>query len=234
MLYYDGSITYFGREHLPYALTAIIVLVVFTFLPILLLFLYPCKCFQTFLNRTHCRSQALHAFIEVFQGCFKDSTDGGRDCRYFAALYLLIRVLAYLSLGLLIIYSTVIFIVLLFVTVILLISTFRPYKRSSINIIEIVFLSQIMIVWVGSFRYSENIYFVQVIEHILLILMLLFDIVYLICVTLWLIKKRSIRLQAAVQRIQHFFTSFQSRKCSEDFLPPRVLADEKTCLLSVN
>ena len=234
VLYYDGSITYFGREHLLYTLTAIIVLVVFTFLPILLLFLYPCKCFQTFLNRTHCRSQALHAFIEVFQGCFKDGTDGGRDCRYFAALYLLIRVLAYLSLGLLIIYSTVIFIVLLFVTVILLISTFRPYKRSSINIIEIVFLSQIMIVSVGLFRYSKNIYFVQVIEHILLILMLLFDIVYLICVTLWLIKKRSIRLQAAVQRIQYFFTSSQSRKCSEVFLPPRVLADEKTCLLSVN
>ena len=66
VLYYDGGITYFGREHLPYALTAIIVLVVFTFLPILLLFLYPCKCFQTFLNQAHCRSQALHAFIEAY------------------------------------------------------------------------------------------------------------------------------------------------------------------------
>ena len=128
VLYYDGSITYFGREHLPYALTAIIVLVVFTFLPILLLFLYPCKCFQIFLNRAHCRSQTLHAFIEAFQGCFKDGTDGGRDCRYFAALYLLVRVLAYLSLGLLMM-STVIPLTLLFVTLIMLISTFRPYKR---------------------------------------------------------------------------------------------------------
>ena len=234
VLYYDGSITYFGREHLPYALTAIFVLVVFTFLPILLLLLYPCKCFQTFLNRAHCRSQALHAFIEAFQGCFNDGTDGGRDCRYFAALYLLIRVLAYLSLGLLIIYSTIIFIVLLFVTVILLISTFRPYKRSSINIIEIVFLSQIMIVSVGFFRYSENIYFVQVFEIIVGILMLLFDIAYPLCVTLWLIKNRSIRLQAAVKSIRQFFTNSQSRECSEDFLPPRVLADERSTLLSVN
>ena len=234
VLYYDGSITYFGREHLPYALTAIIVLVVFTFLPILLLFLYPCKCFQTFLNQAHCRSQALHAFIEAFQGCFKDGTDGGRDCRYFAALYLLIRVLAYLSLGLLMISSTAIFIVILFVTVILLISTFRPYKRSSINIIEIVFLSQIMIVSVGSYRYSENIYFVHVIVLIVVILMLLFDIAYPLCVTLWLIKKRSIRLQAAVKRIRQFFTNSQSRECSEDFLPPRVLADERSTLLSVN
>ena len=129
--------------------------------------------------------------------------------------------------------STVIFIVLLFVTVILLISTFRPYKSSSINIIEIVFLSQIMIVLVESFRCSDNRYFVQVIELIVLILMLLFDIAYPLCVTLWLIKKRSIRLQAAVKRIQQFFTNSQSRECSEDFLPPRVLADEKTGLLSV-
>ena len=45
VLYYDGTITYFGMEHLPYALTAIILLLVFIFLPILLLFLYPCKCF---------------------------------------------------------------------------------------------------------------------------------------------------------------------------------------------
>ena len=139
VLYYDGGITYFGREHLPYALTAIIVLVVFTFLPILLLFLYPCKCFQTFLNRAHCRSQALHAFIEAFQGCFKDGTDGGRDCRYFAALYLLIRVLAYLSLGLLMI-STVIPLTVLFVTLIMLISTFRPYKSSFNNVIDNIFI----------------------------------------------------------------------------------------------
>ena len=118
VLYYDGTITYFGMEHLPYALTAIIVLVVFTFLPILLLFLYPCKCFQTFLNRAHCRSQALHAFIEAFQGCFKDGTDGGRDCRYFAAFYLLIRVLAYLGIEMCIISYTVIFVVILFFTVI--------------------------------------------------------------------------------------------------------------------
>ena len=235
VLYYDGTITYFGMEHLPYALTAIIVLVVFTFLPILLLFLYPCKCFHTFLNRAHCRSQALHAFIEAFQGCFKDGTDGGRDCRYFAAFYLLIRVLAYLGVEMCIISYTVIFVVILFVTVILLISTFRPYKRSSINIIEIVFFSQIIIFCVEGFRYTENRYFVTVIECISLTFMLLFSTAYPLCVTLWLIKKRSIRLYTLVERIKNIFTNSRSRECCEDFLPPRVLAaDEKTGLLLVN
>ena len=231
VLYYDGSITYFGREHLPYALTAIIVLVVFTFLPILLLFLYPFKCFQTFLNRAHCRSQVLHAFIEAFQGCFKDGTDGGRDCRYFAALYLLIRVLAYLSLGLLMI-STVIPLTLLFVTLIMLISTFRPYKRSFNNVIDIYFHLQILIIIVGVSRISEHDDFVQIIDNIFIAIIVLFDTAYPLCFIVWIIKKISIRLQATVKRIRQFLTNSQSRECSEDFLPPRVLADERSTLLS--
>ena len=97
-LYYDGSVEYFGREHLPYAVLAISVLLVFTFLPILLLCLYPCRCFQRFLNSCHLRSQALHTFMDAFQGCYKDGTNGTRDCRYFAAVYLIARVAVYLSL----------------------------------------------------------------------------------------------------------------------------------------
>ena len=231
VLYYDGSITYFGMEHLPYALTAIIVLVVFTFLPILLLFLYPCKCFQTFLNQAHCRSQALHAFIEAFQGCFKDGTDGGRDCRYFAALYLLIRVLAYLSLGLLMI-STVIPLTVLFVTLIMLISTFRPYKSSFNNVIDIFFNLQILIIIVGVSLIYEYDVFVKIIDNIFIAIIVLFDTLYPLCFIVWIIKKRSIRLQAAVKRIRQFLTNSQSRECFEDFLPPRVLADERSTLLS--
>ena len=233
VLYYDGTITYFGMEHLPYALTAIIVLLVFTFLPILLLFLYPCKCFQTFLNRAHCRSQALHAFIEAFQGCFKDGTDGGRDCRYFAALYLLIRVLAYLSVGTFMIYPTFTFITVFLIAVIMLISALRPYKNYFNNIIDIFFLLQIIIIIVEASQISEQDYFFHRFGNILFAIIALFDTSYPLCFILWLIKKRSIKLQTSLEMIQQFFTNSRSRECSEDFLPPRVLADEKTGLLSV-
>ena len=87
VLYYDGTVEYFGLVHLPYALLALAVLFVFTFLPILLLCLYPCHCFQRFLNRYHLSSPALHTFMDTFQGGFKDGTNGTRDCRYFAALF---------------------------------------------------------------------------------------------------------------------------------------------------
>ena len=80
VLYYDESVDYFGTDHLPYAVLAMTVLLVFTVLPILLLCLYPCRCFQKFLNSCHLRSQALHIFMDAFQGCYKDGTSGTRDC----------------------------------------------------------------------------------------------------------------------------------------------------------
>ena len=33
--------------------------------------------------------------MDAFQGCYKDGTDGTRDCRYFAAVYPLFRIALY-------------------------------------------------------------------------------------------------------------------------------------------
>ena len=41
----------------------------------------------------HLRSLALHTFVDAFQGCYKNRTNGTRDCRYFAALQLVLRLL---------------------------------------------------------------------------------------------------------------------------------------------
>ena len=94
VLYYDGTIDYFGPEHLPYAILAIIISLVFAVLPMLLMLIYPCRCFQFLLNRCHVRGHVLHTFMDAFQGCYKDGTEPGtRDCRWFAGLYLLLRIL---------------------------------------------------------------------------------------------------------------------------------------------
>ena len=92
-LYYDSTIRYMNEEHLPYALVAIAVLLIFVFAPLLLLILYPMRCFQRCLSHCRVRWHALHIFVDAFQGCYKDGTDGTRDCRYFAAMYLLVRII---------------------------------------------------------------------------------------------------------------------------------------------
>ena len=96
-LFNQGDVPFLGSQHLPYACLALFFLLTFTLLPILLLFLYPCSCFQVCLNRTGCSCQVLHTFMDTFQGHYKNGTNGTRDLRFFSGLYLLLRVVVYAS-----------------------------------------------------------------------------------------------------------------------------------------
>ena len=89
----DPSYAYFGQGHLPYGILALILLTTFNIAPFLLLLFYPMKCFQTCLNHFQVSHIALHTFVDSFAGCYKDRTEPGtRDCRYFAALFLFLRI----------------------------------------------------------------------------------------------------------------------------------------------
>ena len=97
-LYYDASYEHFGKEHLPYGIMAIVAFTVVNFMPFLLLLLYPMRCFQKLLNYFRLSHLALHTFVDSFAGCYKDGTEKGtRDCRYFAALFFLIRIISYIA-----------------------------------------------------------------------------------------------------------------------------------------
>ena len=96
-LYYDATIDYFGSTHLPYAILAIVVLVVFVLLPVLILMLYPFRLFQKILNVLPVRWHVLHTFMDSFQGCYKDGTEQGtRDCRWFASVFFIVRYLVFI------------------------------------------------------------------------------------------------------------------------------------------
>ena len=99
-LYYDATIKFLGSQHRPYACLAIIVFIVGILLPLALLLLYPMQWFQRCLNRCHLNCQALYIFMQCFQGYYRDRTDGGRECRYFAAFYPAFRIVAFIFYGL--------------------------------------------------------------------------------------------------------------------------------------
>ena len=130
---YDPSLEWFGEKHLPFALPAIFILCIFAFLPALFLLLYPMKVFQKCLGCCGRRLLALHAFADVFQGCYKNGTNGTRDCRYFAGLYLVFRIILLPALyggSIFGFYGEMVSIVCL-VTASLLFLLFRPYKENS-------------------------------------------------------------------------------------------------------
>ena len=94
-LYYDATVEYMGPDHRPYAVLAILVVVVGVLFPLVLLLLYPMQWFQKCLNRCGLNSPDLQMFMQCFQGYYRDRTDGGRECRYFAAVYPAFRIAAY-------------------------------------------------------------------------------------------------------------------------------------------
>ena len=93
MVYYNATVSYFGVEHLPFALFAISIVAIFTVLPVLILLLYPTRVFQRCIGCCSTRWHALDAFVDAFQGYYKNGANGTPDWRYFSGLYLIFRIL---------------------------------------------------------------------------------------------------------------------------------------------
>ena len=131
-LYYSPTVTYFGSDHLPYALIALVIFTSFVGIPTFILILYPSQFFQRCLSLFPLNWHFLHAFVDSFQGCYKDGTEPGTfDCRWFSTLLLLIRPLFFVIFGLTLsimffVYSTIILIVLSIAIV-----NIQPYKKVS-------------------------------------------------------------------------------------------------------
>ena len=80
-LYYSPSVQYSGDEHLPYAILALAFLTLFVVIPTLVFLLYPLQLFHKLLSFFPFNWHFFHAFIDSFQGCYKDGTEPGTfDC----------------------------------------------------------------------------------------------------------------------------------------------------------
>ena len=126
--YYDATVKYIGSQHMPYVVIAVLVLVVGIMFPVLLI-LYPMMWFQNLLNKCGLNSPGLRMFIECFQGNFRDRSDGGWECRYYAALHPLLRMsesIIYAATRSIDFYPLVTVIIIVSITYILVA---RPYKK---------------------------------------------------------------------------------------------------------
>ena len=128
VLYYDATVDYFGREHLPYACLAILSFL--TLIPTtFFLLVYQLKCFQRLLGFLKIRSQLLPAVMDSFQGSYKNGTEiGTRDYRWFAAVPLIGRI------ALLLIYTITLdgsylpIVIIVIVCIIVFTALIQPYK----------------------------------------------------------------------------------------------------------
>ena len=150
VLLYDGTTDYFKGHHLPLAIIAVVVLVLFIALPPVLLILYPFKCVQRCLNRCQLNRPALVAFMDAFQGCYKDGTDDTRDLRFFSAIYLFVRMIVftlYAVLAPMYLYPTLQFsMIFIILCIIVLLALLLPYKENIYNKIDIAMLAYLAVV----------------------------------------------------------------------------------------
>ena len=144
-LYLAGDVEYFGSKHLPFAIIALLVFSMFVILPTLLLFLYPCRCFQQLLNRLHCNFHVLRVFMDVFLGPYKDGTDNSRDLRYFAGAFFLARVIFVLLFGYLDFFLSVALNGLVLIILLLMMAIFQPQKSKFHCNVDCVFLFFVLV-----------------------------------------------------------------------------------------
>ena len=157
MVYYDASTPYFGKTHLPFAILAISVLCVFVVSPLVILLLYPTRAFQRVLNvvcGTRSRN-AMQAFADTYQGCYKDGTNGTWDCRYFAGLYFLFRIIL-LTAAVMSNYYIWLVLILCPTAVAFLFALVRPYKDNRFNIFDSMIFAIFALVSFGT-MYSKHV-----------------------------------------------------------------------------
>ncbi len=147
-LFYDPSMKYAGRKHLPFLILAVFVLVVFVFLPVLLLTCYQLRVFRKCLGLARLNHKGLATFVKTFQQSYRNGSYGEGDRRYFAGLYLLLRIL-FAGLMLWSYTSTLpnFIIVLISLVFVLLVSFVRPHQKVLHNVVHALMFSVVLAIF---------------------------------------------------------------------------------------
>ena len=130
-LYYAGNIEYLHGDHVPYAALSVSMFTVFIVVPTLILICYPFQCFQKCLSYYQIRLHCLHAFVDSFQGCYKDGTEPGTyDLRWLSSYGLVLRFGICLMFALTLSSMYFVYIVILMISMTIILINFQPYKNS--------------------------------------------------------------------------------------------------------
>ena len=136
VLIIDATVHYLSDEHLPFAITAFLILA-FILVPPFLLIFYPCKVFNRCPTCCHKRSwHALHTFVETFHGCYKNGVTGGWDFRSMSGVYMLFRCILVVTNYHVLQQIGWLLRALMFLSLSILTLILQPYKKSYMNVLD--------------------------------------------------------------------------------------------------
>lgn len=196
VLYFEPSVGYFSKEHLPYGILAITLLSTFIVTPVSLLILYPLPCFQKFLCFFRINWHFLHTFVDSFQGCFKDGTEPRDfDCRWMSAYGLIIRLMLFVVYSITTTAIFYVYAVIVLVLLIMLLINVEPYKRSMayLSLNDVTFVILLTLMYTGVIGTTIQGYEGEglIFSYIIAIISATFSVCYtVILASYWIVSKR--------------------------------------------
>ena len=174
-----------------YKLPAYLVTVLLIAAPIAL-FHYPVKWVERLVSKVGCLrnvypTASIAILLDTFQGCFKDNR------RYFAGLYLALRLLLFYA-YLFTIFETLLVQQVIFIVYIFLLTVLKPYKDNRLNILDVAIFTNMALINILSWYTVEtaiqsdlaSLSACIIIESILVFL----PMVYLVAILLWYCTRR--------------------------------------------
>lgn len=140
----EPTTEYFGKDHAPFAVIAIAVLIGPVLLPVIVLGCYPIKAFRSLLEKCKVSGNsraALNLFVEKFHCCYRDGLNGGKDMRSFVFLPFFLRMSVIFGAMFQSFMSFWLFHFVLYGASSLLIAIIQPYKQAYMNIIDAIILA---------------------------------------------------------------------------------------------
>ena len=153
----DTSLGYLSREHLPYAIVSIVILLLAILPLIILLTLYPIRAFRSILFKflSTRAITSMNTFVERYYSCYRDGTAGGKDMRSLVVLYFLLRLIVDV-LFLVTSFEYATFATVLYGGCSLMIAILRPYKKAYMNIIDALLLGNMALLTLMINRLYHN------------------------------------------------------------------------------
>ena len=227
----QGDMEFFSTQHLPYAVTAIFVLVLFTIPLPLTLLLYPFSnkiisklgLDEARVIRIISKMLPLSKFLplfDFFQGTFKN------EYRFFSGLYFIYRIIVLASVMIPIVSMSYLTVTLLLITMLVVHTLAWPYKKKIHNAIDALLFANLAIIsglkvfiaLLEGYDASHEIKIVHAVEIVLVNLPIAAVAIYFVahgCITVRNIRKTSVIPQTSAQE-QDFFLSDDVRQKNLD------------------
>ena len=146
-VYFDGSMELLKGKHIPYAVTGILLVLLCNVLPLVLMLLYSFPRTQAIIPApVH---KLLYPFMDNILACYKDGTNGTRNCRYFSIVYH-ITVLAYI--GSILWTRTILFLTVnasVCIMTGMLVAVIQPYKSKVYNTVDVILILSVGLCFTG-------------------------------------------------------------------------------------